>query len=304
MKPGRRPRRVSAYSVNWLTTSTAPPTSARARFVRPSASSWIRSSTIRRASASAVASSSSGATPSSTSSPRPIAPTRSFATRTSARLTRWRSARTGVRSGNRAPCRRAAARRRARQTSASIVAASRAAENCSTRPGLGTARDQEVVVADAVRVQVAVRPEHHDRHVAALDRVAERAGEVARQLRKADHLVTGSGRHAAIPLVREPLVGQGPHQADLASLVATLREQRRPHDEHVRPQPAHQLRRLAVHAAVHVDLAAPRLVGKEVAGGEDLRLGHVAHERLATEARLHGHHHHDVQQLAIRLQRG
>ena len=35
MKPGRRPWRTSAYRVNWLTTSSSPPTSETERFVRP-----------------------------------------------------------------------------------------------------------------------------------------------------------------------------------------------------------------------------------------------------------------------------
>ena len=53
-----------------------------------------------------------------------------------------------------------------------------------------------------------------------------------------------------------------------------------------------------------MDLAAPRLVGEQVARWQDLCLGDVAHERLPAEAGLDGHHRHDVQQLAIRLERG
>ncbi len=85
---GRRPRLTSPCSVNWLTTSTAPPVSITDRFITP-ASSAI---TLRLASLEATTSASSSvspwATPTRASSPRPIRPTTAPSTRTSARLTR------------------------------------------------------------------------------------------------------------------------------------------------------------------------------------------------------------------------
>ncbi len=94
VNPGRRPRRVSANRVNWLTTRASPSTSSSERFVRPSSSRKMRSSQIRWASQSACASSSPRPTPRNTSRPGPMDPVTRSPTRTSARLTRCRSART------------------------------------------------------------------------------------------------------------------------------------------------------------------------------------------------------------------
>ena len=116
VNPGRRPRRVSAYSVNCDTTSAAPPTSSSDRFVRPSSSRKMRSSATLRARSSATVSVSSGPTPSRMTSPGPIAPTTSPSTRTAARSSRWRSALTGGSGGGMTPC---SAMNAARQASAS-----------------------------------------------------------------------------------------------------------------------------------------------------------------------------------------
>src|SRR6185437_10905463 len=65
---------VSAMSVNWETTSTAPPTSKTERSKRPVSSGKIRSRATLPASRRASSSPSPRATPSSTQSPRPISP--------------------------------------------------------------------------------------------------------------------------------------------------------------------------------------------------------------------------------------
>ncbi len=70
------------------------------------------------------------------------------------------------------------------------------------------------------------------------------------------------------------------------------------------PEPAGELGGLAVDPAVDVDLGPERLVAQQVARRQELRRGDVLHERLATEPGLDGHDQHDVEQLAIRLQRG
>ena len=48
---------------------------------------------------------------------------------------------------------------------------------------LGRRRDEQVVVADAVGVHLAVAPEHDDRHALGLDLVREALGEVLRAAR-------------------------------------------------------------------------------------------------------------------------
>ena len=87
-------------------------------------------------------------------------------------------------------------------------------------------------------------------------------------------------------------------------MFAALDPQDRPDDEHVDAEPADELGRLAVDAAVDVDLGAVRLVRQVLARGEQLLLGDVLHERLATEAGLDGHHEDDVEELPVRLERG
>ena len=42
LKPGRLPERVSAASVNWLTSNSPPPVCASARFIRPASSANTR----------------------------------------------------------------------------------------------------------------------------------------------------------------------------------------------------------------------------------------------------------------------
>src|SRR5262249_29309998 len=92
---GRRPRLVSPYSVNWLTTSTACVVSATERFITPCSSSMMRRFQIRSASLAARSGESSWVTPTSTHRPAPMSATgvRPRSTVTRARLTRCTSAR-------------------------------------------------------------------------------------------------------------------------------------------------------------------------------------------------------------------
>ena len=112
----------------------------------------------------------------------------------------------------------------------------------------------------------------------------------------------GIGGTPSFSAVLVALVGERLDQADLAAHVATLGEQRRADDEDVDAERADELGRLAVDAAVDVDLAAEDLVGEQLAGGKQLRRRDVPHERLAAEARLDGHDHHDVEELLVRPQ--
>src|SRR6266513_2534132 len=87
-KLGRRPFVASPYSVNCETTSTAPPTSASARFILPSASPNTRRPSSLSAIHASVPSTSVGANPARTRNPTPIFPVTRPLTRTSARETR------------------------------------------------------------------------------------------------------------------------------------------------------------------------------------------------------------------------
>src|SRR5213592_3039829 len=89
MKLGRRPFCTSPYSVNWDTTSTAPCTSASARFILPSASPNTRRPSSLSAIQASVSAVSEGANPARTRNPTPIFPVTRPPTRTSARETRW-----------------------------------------------------------------------------------------------------------------------------------------------------------------------------------------------------------------------
>jgi len=93
---GRRPRLVSPYNVNWLTSSTALVVSATEQFMTPLSSSMMRRFQMRSASLTARAGVSSWVTPTSTHRPGPMSPTavRPRSTVTRARLTRCTSART------------------------------------------------------------------------------------------------------------------------------------------------------------------------------------------------------------------
>ena len=51
-----------------------------------------------------------------------------------------------------------------------------------------------------------------------------------------------------------------------------------------------------------MNLATDRLVLEQVACRQELLAGHVLHEFLAAEARLHGHDHHDVEEGRVRLE--
>ena len=74
VNPGRR-LLISAYRVNWETTSRAPPTAARFKFIFPASSAKTRRPQILSASFSAWAWVSLGPMPSSTRKPVPMAPT-------------------------------------------------------------------------------------------------------------------------------------------------------------------------------------------------------------------------------------
>src|SRR5881392_290174 len=89
MKLGRRPFCTSPYRVNWDTTSTAPCTSASARFILPSASPNTRRPSSLSAIQASVSAVSEGANPARTRNPTPIFPVTRPPTRTSARETRW-----------------------------------------------------------------------------------------------------------------------------------------------------------------------------------------------------------------------
>ena len=120
---------------------------------------------------------------------------------------------------------------------------------------------------------------------------------------KRHHLVARDRLDAVVERVLVALVGERPDQPDLAAHVVALDPQRRPDDEDVDAEPADELGGLAVDAAVDVDLATERLVAQQLARGEQLVAGDVLHERLATEARLDGHHQDDVEELRVRLER-
>src|SRR6266571_3341945 len=94
-KLGRRPFCTSPYSVNCETTSTAPPTSASARFIFPSASPNTRRPSTLSAIQARLSSVSAEANPASTTNPAPICPVPRPATRTTARETRWSTTLTG-----------------------------------------------------------------------------------------------------------------------------------------------------------------------------------------------------------------
>ena len=91
-KPGRRDL-VSAYRVNWLTTSREPPTASRFRFIFSFSSSKMRRPHTLSAILTAWASVSVGATPSSTRKPWPISPLTLPSMVTEAFLTRVTTAR-------------------------------------------------------------------------------------------------------------------------------------------------------------------------------------------------------------------
>src|SRR5690606_13840657 len=101
MKLGRRPFRASPYSVNWLTTSSPPPTSSSPRFIFPSASGNNLRPTTFSAIQRSFSSVSSARKPTSSKKPRPIRPAVLPPIRTSARLTRCSTTRIGSLHGHR-----------------------------------------------------------------------------------------------------------------------------------------------------------------------------------------------------------
>src|SRR5512134_3108936 len=96
MNEGRRPLAASPYSVNWETTSTAPPTSARARIILPSASLKSRSPATFSAIQSTWAGVSPCVKPARSRKPAPISPATRSSMVTLARVTRWRTTRTSL----------------------------------------------------------------------------------------------------------------------------------------------------------------------------------------------------------------
>ena len=157
-----------------------------------------------------------------------------------------------------------------RHVSASRSYAARAAAWRSTTTASADAGHEQVVVTDAVGVDLAVAAEHDDGHAIGLDLVHEPLREVLRQRGEGDHPIARDGRHAAVEGVLVALVGEGADEPDLAAHVVALDEQRRADDEDVDPEPAGELGGLAVDPAVDVDLAAERLVAEQVAGREQL----------------------------------
>src|SRR6266404_5890278 len=93
MKLGRRCPRASPYNVNCETTSAAPSTSSRDRFIFPWSSSKMRKLATFSAMDAATAGVSSRPTPSSTNNPAPISPVMRPSTVTLARLTLCTTAR-------------------------------------------------------------------------------------------------------------------------------------------------------------------------------------------------------------------
>src|SRR5580704_4548669 len=93
MKLGRRCPRASPYNVNCETTSAAPLTSSRERFILPCSSSKIRRFATFSARDAATAGVSSRPTPSKIISPLPISPVTRPSTVTLARLTLCTTAR-------------------------------------------------------------------------------------------------------------------------------------------------------------------------------------------------------------------
>ena len=126
---------------------------------------------------------------------------------------------------------------------------------------------EQVEVADAVGVHLAVAAEHDDRHAAGLDLVHQAPGERLRQAREQHHAVARDRRDAAVELELVALVGEGADEADLAAHVVALDEQRRADDEDVDAEGAGELGGLAVDAAIDVDLAAVGLVAQDLARG-------------------------------------
>ena len=78
-------------------------------------------------------------------------------------------------------------------------------------------RHQQVVVADPVRVHLAVAAEHDDRDAAGLDLVHEPLGEVLGQRGERDHPVARDRRDAVVERVLVALVGERPDEPDLAA---------------------------------------------------------------------------------------
>ena len=95
-----------------------------------------------------------------------------------ARVDRWSSALTAGPGGSMTPC---SAMNAARQASASALVGVARRRVALRDERLGRGRDEQVVVADAVGVHLAVAAEHDDRDAAGLDLVHEPPGEVLRQ---------------------------------------------------------------------------------------------------------------------------
>src|ERR1035437_9127874 len=96
-------------------------------------------------------------------------------------------------------------------------------------------------------------------------------------------------------------VAQRPDTSDLPAHVVALLPQNRTHDEHLRAELSAQQGRVAIHSPVHVDLTRDRAAAEEIMCRQDLGSGFLD-ERLAAQTRLHGHHHHDVDEVAVRLE--
>ena len=161
---------------------------------------------------------------------------------------------------------------------------------------------QQVVIANAVRVHPALAAEHDDGHASRLDLLHEPFPDMQRQRREAHHLVARDGWHAVVERELVTLVGERADQPDLASHVVALDEQRGTDDEDVDAEAAGEFGRLTVDPAVDVHLTPECLVAEQAARGEQLVAGDVFHELLPAEPGLDRHHHHDVEQLPVRLE--
>src|SRR5439155_22113091 len=122
----------------------------------------------------------------------------------------------------------------------------------------------QVVLANSVRMDGAVAPEHDNRDAAGLDLVHQPAGEMLWQRRKGDHSIAWDRRHASIEFVLITLVGEGLDQPDLAAHVPAPGKQRRADDQDIGTKSADQLGRLPVDAAIDMDLPAVDLVAEQI----------------------------------------
>ena len=110
-----------------------------------------------------------------------------------------------------------------------------------SRKCLGRGRDQQVVVAHAVGIELARAAERDDRDPARLDLRHEAPREVLRELDERHHRVARDRRLAVVEAVLVALVGERPDEPDLAPHVAALDPEHRADDQDVDPEPTDEL---------------------------------------------------------------